>query len=277
MSQESSVSNVSAGGNTANPRMRCRRWCFTLNNWSTDELSQLSRGFEKLGAKCIIGSEVGEEGTPHLQGYVESESQTQISFSTLKKLSPRAHWERAGGNRKQNIDYCSKECVIHSTLPLPRRQRLLAMYDSVEWRPWQLDVLTQVETEPDSRTVHWYWEMTGNVGKSFLARYLVLKYDAVIASGKTADIANQVKMWLDAHPESLGPKLVIIDIPRVSGNTVNYHAIEQLKNGMIYSGKYEGGVCIFTSPHVIVFANTSPYHASLSTDRWNIQEINEIN
>lgn len=271
MSQESSVSIVSAGGNTSNPRLRCRKWCFTLNNWTNDELSQLAQGFEKLGAKCIIGSEVGEEGTPHLQGYCEF--QNQASFSTLKKLSPRAHWEKARGSRAQNVTYCSKESVIHTTLPLPRRHQLLARYDQTVWREWQTDVLEAVQQAPDDRTVHWYWETNGNAGKSYLAKYLVLKYNAIIATGKTSDIANQVKMWMDANPDELGPKLVIIDVPRIGGNTVNYHAIEQLKNGMLYSGKYEGGICIFDSPHVLVFANSPPYAYSLSTDRWNIKEI----
>lgn len=270
MSQLSQLSQT--GGNTRNPRLRCRKWCFTLNNWANSELSQLSQAFARLGAKCIIGSERGEvEGTPHLQGYVEFKN--QVSFSTVKGISDRAHWEKARGNRVQNVAYCSKDSVVHTTLPLPRNKRLLARYLDVTWREWQTDVLEQVELEPDTRTVHWYWEMAGNVGKSFLARYLVLKHDAVIATGKTSDIANQVKMWLDAHPDSLGPRLVIIDVPRIGGNTVNYHAIEQLKNGMLYSGKYEGGVCVFEPPHVFVFANTAPYQTSLSTDRWHIVQI----
>lgn len=274
MSQESqdSVSNVSAGGNTRNPRCRSRRWCFTLNNYTEDELSQLSQYFDGLGAKYIMGLEVGKEGTPHVQGYVEFKN--QVSFSSLRKVNNRWHLEKAKGKKDQNVKYCSKESVFKSTFPLPRRQQLLARdYGQTTWRAWQQAVLSIVETEPNSRDVTWYWEGTGNAGKSFLARYLVLKYNAVVATGKTCDIMNQMKMWLDENPEELGPKVVLIDVPRCSGNTVNYHAIENLKNGFMYSGKYEGGICVFAPPHVIVFANNAPVEWNLSADRWKVTEI----
>lgn len=270
MSQDN-VSNVSAGGNTRNPRCRSKRWCFTLNNYTEEELSHLSHTFDRLGAKYILGLEVGDSGTPHVQGYVEFKNQKE--FASMRRICPRWHLEKAKGSRKQNIAYCSKQAVFKCNLPLPRRQQLLAEYDRVTWRSWQRDVLDTVALEPNSRDVHWYWEGTGNVGKSYLARYLVLRHNAVVATGKTSDIMNQVKLWLDENPEELGPRVVLIDVPRSGGNVVNYHAIENLKNGFMYSGKYEGGVCVFKPPHVIVFANNPPAEYELSADRWNVNEI----
>lgn len=55
----------------------------------------------------IFGTEIGESGTPHLQGYMESASKT--SMSTLKKLIPKAHWEKAKGTSKQASEYCKKD------------------------------------------------------------------------------------------------------------------------------------------------------------------------
>lgn len=79
-------------------------WCFTLNNWSEEQ-------YEKIIAfPCdymIVGKEVGEEGTPHLQGYIRKK--TQIRFNSLKKMMPQAHFEIAKGTPEQNIKYCSKE------------------------------------------------------------------------------------------------------------------------------------------------------------------------
>ena len=49
--------------------------------------------------------------------------------------------------------------------------------------------------------------------------------------------------------------------------------LEQIKNGMIYSGKYEGGQCLFESPHIVIFANSKPEIENMSIDRWNIKEI----
>ena len=68
----------------------------------------------------------------------------------------------------------------------------------------------------------------------------------------------------------------MLDIPRHQLDYVGYGALEQLKNGMIYSGKYEGGTCLFDNPHVIVFANEPPKIEKMSLDRWKIIDLNEL-
>lgn len=83
---------------------RQRHWCFTLNNYTEDERTAI------LAWECtyvIIGREVGESGTPHLQGYVRFPAAKRLS--SMKKLSPRAHWEAAKGSPAQNRIYCSKD------------------------------------------------------------------------------------------------------------------------------------------------------------------------
>lgn len=48
--------------------MRTRAWCFTLNNYSEKEYETIK------GVSCryiVVGKEVGDSGTPHLQGYIE--------------------------------------------------------------------------------------------------------------------------------------------------------------------------------------------------------------
>ena len=69
------------------------------------------------------------------------------------------------------------------------------------------------------------------------------------------------------------PEIILLDIPRASKDFINYGAIEQLKNGCLYSGKYEGGDCIFPHPHVICFANEEPDKDMMSKDRWDIIKI----
>nr|WAE42142.1 MAG: replication associated protein [Cressdnaviricota sp.] len=100
---------VSGEGNTILPptlRIRARRWCYTLNNHSKEEMSHLLVEF-KFEKYFIQGEEVGKEGTKHLQGYVEFKNQKDLSY--LKKINPRIHWEKAKGSKEQNIRYCTKE------------------------------------------------------------------------------------------------------------------------------------------------------------------------
>ncbi|AIF76278.1 Rep, partial [Bat circovirus] len=51
--------------------------------------------------------EQGENGTKHLQGYIEF--RTRRKLDTIKKLNGRIHWERRNGTRSQAIAYCNKD------------------------------------------------------------------------------------------------------------------------------------------------------------------------
>ncbi len=264
------VTNCHRSQGNTKPDSRVRRVCFTLNNYTDDEVVTLSHYFEEHG-KYIIGKEVGEEGTPHLQGYVEFKGQKR--FSTLKKLNQRIHWEKARGNRDQNIRYCSKENNYIYNIKnnkLRNDEIMRDEYENVKWKKWQQDVLDIIDSKPDNRKVHWFYEHEGNTGKSFLCKYIDLKHDVIIAGGKKADIFNQVKVHMDADKD---PTIIILDVPRDTLDYINYGAIESLKNGHIYSGKYEGGKCIFKIPHVIVFANEGPDRSKMSSDRWDIRII----
>jgi len=81
---------------------------FTLNNYDDVAIEHLRSVLKSDKIKyAVFGYEVGESGTPHLQGYV-SFIKTQ-RFKALCKAVPLAHWEKAKGNEDQNYDYCTKE------------------------------------------------------------------------------------------------------------------------------------------------------------------------
>lgn len=272
MSQSDEGNTKTSSQLSSSNRNRSRKWIGTLNNYDSKEMSQMSQDFIKFCEAYIIGEEVGESGTPHLQIYVEFKN--QVDFSRLKKDYPRVHWEKARGTREQNRTYCSKDGVFTEKNMIGFKQsvimRALASYDNVVWRPWQINIIRLLEEKPNDRTIIWAWEPTGNVGKSFLAKWLVIKHKAIIADGKKDNVFNQVFASLENEIE---PYLIILDIPRHNIDYVNYGVLESLKNGMIYSGKYEGGVCIFPNPHVLVFANTPPDRGRMSDDRWLVLDI----
>jgi len=83
---------------------RSRSFVFTLNNYTEEDVQKL------LGYECkyvCFGKEVGESGTPHLQGYISFKDPRTLK--TLKKVDSKAHWEVAKGLPSQAIDYCRKE------------------------------------------------------------------------------------------------------------------------------------------------------------------------
>lgn len=53
------------------------------------------------------GREVGESGTPHLQGMIIFNN--PVRFGTLKDLLPNAHVEIMKGTFDDSLAYCSKD------------------------------------------------------------------------------------------------------------------------------------------------------------------------
>lgn len=83
-------------------------YCFTINNWTDADVKELKVLEDNPRTRyLIVGREVGEEGTPHIQGYVYFHNQTV--FSTVKKWLSRAHIEVARGSVEANVEYCSKD------------------------------------------------------------------------------------------------------------------------------------------------------------------------
>jgi len=94
--------------------------------------------------------------------------------------------------------------------------------------------------------------------------------NALYVSGKGADVKHTVSEWIEKNGEI---DIILWDLPRTMEDYVSYSAIEELKNGIFHSGKYESKMVLFNSPHVIIFANFPPRESALSADRWKIKRI----
>lgn len=81
-----------------------KRWCYTLNNWTQEEYDFL---FQVDCVYHVIGQEMGDSGTPHLQGFIIFKGAKRLS--AMKKLNSRAHFEPARGTTDQAADYCQKD------------------------------------------------------------------------------------------------------------------------------------------------------------------------
>jgi hypothetical protein len=91
-------------------RVRSRRWCITLNNYTAEEeLSLQSLVSQDLATYLVYGREVGDSGTPHLQMYLEVPK--KVGLRSIKRMPglSRCHAEKARGSFQSNKDYCTKE------------------------------------------------------------------------------------------------------------------------------------------------------------------------
>lgn len=88
--------------------VKFRSVCFTLNNYNEAELTKLS-GVESCPVRYLCyGKEVGDSGTPHLQGFAYGDGQRSLSW-WKSTISPRAHIEATKGTVDQAVDYCRKD------------------------------------------------------------------------------------------------------------------------------------------------------------------------
>lgn len=265
-------------GNTKTSKVQCnqlKNWCFTYNNYENTVIERLETIFKVICDKYCFQEETGEEGTRHLQGVISLKKPMRWTEFDLPK---QIHWEKCKSLDK-SIDYCSKPetrtgktysmGVTLKRVPKPIKDPLA----NKQLRDFQKDILDIIKTEPDDRAVYWFWEKNGNVGKSALFKHIIINNinSACVVNGKCADILNGILEFNKKHGDY--PEIILVDIPRTCLDYVSFSAIEMIKNGLVYSGKFEGGQILMNPPHIICVANEPPDTSVMSADRWRIKEI----
>lgn len=258
-------------GNNHPSSFRCRKYVFTLNNYIEEDVNNLKIYLDKSATKWIFGKEVGEQGTPHLQGYMEFKSQRK--WESLCKLCPSflKCWSTAAkGNLEQNYDYTSKDGDYYYggfSIDKVKYTIKIDLYD------WQKKIIEELKQKPDDRTINWIWEPKGCAGKTTFQKYIYEKFKNVcVISGKSADMKNGIIQFIKVKEET--PDIVLINIPRCQDTEyISYEGIESIKDMFFFSGKYEGGQVWGPPPHVWIFANMPPPVEKLSSDRWNVTKI----
>ncbi len=250
----------------------CVRWCFTYNNYPNDFKSSFIPRLRQRSKLFIFQQERGDTGTPHLQGYAEFQPRQRLT--ALVKHFPGVHWEVAVANRETNVAYCSKLDSRDGDVFQHGIRRPLQLIEQL--RPWQQRVVDRLGRPADPRHVYWYWDPVGNVGKTALAKYLSAPksgFNCLYVSGKTADIEHFLTLHFDKCETNYDDLIVIFDLSRAQENYMPYTAIEQIKNGIFFSGKYESSMQLFNPPHILCFANFTPDRSKLSEDRWKVIEV----
>lgn len=186
------------------------------------------------------------------------------SWNSMKESLPTSRIEKAKGDDKEGLIYCSKEKLISTNIRIPKPLKIIEnLY------PWQKDIENIVINEPESdRVIHWYWEPNGGVGKTQLIKYLLTKYDFCEFSRatKSADIVTVVDIDKTCY---------LFDFARSQEGFAPYLALEQLKDGLVSDSKLKkkSRNIVMNSPHVICFANWPPDMESLSADKWHIVRL----
>ncbi len=264
--QNSRSSSSTGEGNTKPPPKQiapAKKWCFTYNNPIEDWKTVLVPKFQEIG-DYIIGEEIcPSTGTPHLQGFIETKQKVRPKSLGLPA---EIHWEKCRGTRADNIMYCSKDNLVSTNIKLPR-----ALPEIHLWG-WQLNVQEQFGLEANSRDINWVWSLEGARGKSTMVRWMAMQ-GALVCSGKAADMKFLILKYHEKN--GVYPDVVVFDVPRSMINYISYQGLEEIKNGVFCSTKYECDMVIMHHPQVWVFANVPPDMTDrhMSSDRWKVLQV----
>jgi len=162
--------------------------------------------------------------------------------------------------------YSNVEKLVNLEYQRQMKESLLLSYKDCVPKLWQKELLDEVKLPPNSRTVIWYYDKNGNQGKTWLSKWLLL-------SGAAAYFTN-CKYENIAHAYN-GERIVIFDFSRCLDGKVGYNAIECVKNGVLFSPKYNSTTKVFKSPWVICMANFKPDYSKLSRDRWVVRTLED--
>lgn len=253
---------------------RSRSFVFTLNNYDkADELN-----VQLIKCKYLVyGREVGESGTPHLQGLLYFDN--AMSFNSIKKKIPRAHIE-VTSSVQASITYCKKDGDIYEYGEPPsqgKRTDIEEVKEDLEsgatiracvLKAKSMQSIKYAETYlkyfEKSRNwkpiVTWYWGATG-VGKSKLAFEECEKIDE-----DEPYVAMSTGRWFegyDAHSK------VIIDDMRK--DFMKFHELLRLIDRYPMRIECKGGSRQFLAKHIYI---TSCYHPEeLFETREDVQQL----
>lgn len=293
--------------------MGSKNWCFTLNNYIEDDETRLN-ALVDTNPKVdyiIYGREVGESGTPHLQGFITFKDKLRLVpakqivgsnphmevakniNAAIKYCKKENQWKefgaRGSSQGKRNDIELFKDAVKGGMLSLSeirethsetyaKYTRFCTEYIRDHFpqvvipdhplRAWQQRLNGWLEEPADRRTIIFIVDESGNEGKSWFADWYHHKNPdttQVITPGKRADMAYMLKPGL---------KVLFMDAPRAKqADFIQYDFLEDLKNGRVFSPKYESIMKTYEPIHVVVCMNESPDRTKLSEDRYRILNL----
>lgn len=256
-------------------------WCFTLNNYTDEDIKILNSSIDPRIKAWVFQEETGENGTPHLQGYMnfgKDKVRPMSIFSYTKRIS----WS-ATRNIKNAIAYCCKEdtrtgkIYFHGLeLPKPELPDLEPeVLDRKDFYPFQESLAKILEGPINKNKVIWVYDKKGQNGKSDFMRWANKEWGYPFTyGGNCNDIINLVynsKSWIVKQERPcLIYNLTRMEDPRY----ISYKSMEEVSDGNISNSKFECGCFLIPrKPHVLVLANTLPLDGGMTKGRFIIYTI----
>lgn len=229
-----------------------KSWVFTLNNYTQEQINKLKQLECSKVPLIVFQSEVGESGTPHLQGVIKFDTKRRpIGFVGIKEI----HFEKMRGTINEACAYASKDDTHDNKVRYIRGWIKPEKIMTYEPRNWQKQVIKHLEEPKDRRKILWFWDNDGNIGKTEICRYVLVNYqNSQYIGGRGTDMKYSIATYFEENKTY--PDNILINIPK--NGRMDYEALEEVKDALFFSSKYKSSSVIGNPPRVVVFANYPP-------------------
>jgi len=182
--------------------LRLRAYCFTINNYTPEELEKL----REYSTKCrylVFGFEIAPTtGTPHIQGFMQPK--TRVRVSTLQKcISSGIHVEETRGTPQQAADYCKKDGNFEEFGELIDPGDQGAIGGEMEKKRWRL--ISQMARE------HKFTEIEELDPCAYIRCYFSIKAIAKDHLMRVEDLSKPTGVWIHG-PSGVGKSYGIREV-----------------------------------------------------------------
>lgn len=271
------------------------QWVFTWNNYfivapEAPEIDIISAKLEacklledSLKEYCkeyIFQCEIGKCGTPHIQGYLNLIKKMRLT-AIKKTFGSAIHWETMKGTKEQASKYCvkldSKDPHVKDPfcfgMDIPTPKAIYVNEIAIkDFYPWQKKVLEMMVLKPDNRTINVVYDPAGCAGKTILCKAALDFNGFTCGGGSAKDIACFVALLSEKH--NLNEITTFFFNFARDQEKIPYKSIEAVKDGLVFSPKYESCTIRFNNPHIWLMTNNLLDWSKLTNDRWKIWAIN---
>ena len=116
--------------------------------------------------------------------------------------------------------------------------------------------------------MHWFWDESGNTGKTKLAQQMWKGGAAYFDQTSKKDVACALLGNIPTNDT------YVFNITRTHKEYFNYGTLESIKDSLFFSPKYASMTVAIPTPNIVmVFANFAPDQSKMSVDRWDVTHI----
>lgn len=272
------------------------RWCGTYNNYvSADEPKIWFEQAEGAIGGILVGKEVGESGTPHLQIYLELTKNPRNKNGRSKKwmidhTNKKVSWRVARGSKEHNEMYCKKENDWYLIGALVGDKRAeTSEVNAEKAREVKKDMMLEIQKEIENgvsdqvlkkKYFKWYARHEAFFVKyrsgllksqrDFQTKLIIIvgppgtgkshrarKIARAMGGGFYVQSIQNGKFWLDGYDPD-DPEMQVVVMEEFDGSTMRPQLLLRLADKYPLRVEYKGGSVEFKAKLIIITSNKLP-------------------